>query len=136
MLATLTFLAGCGLSRDAFAPPGTVGGPSDDRTFHIIPVHFATDRARKTSPPMGVDYTGKRGDGVLEYGVAEVSVPVNHLMGSIERPRWWRLEFSEHPDRHIVVLATRTESREAFVQDLRQAISDRGRREALVFIHG
>jgi esterase/lipase superfamily enzyme len=76
------------------------------------------------------------GRGVLECGLAEVSIPKNHRIGELESPSVLRLEFSEDPNRHVMVLEARSYSRDEFFSRLRDSVDSSSRRELLVFIHG
>jgi esterase/lipase superfamily enzyme len=81
-----------------------------------------------------VQYGDSRG--VLEMGVAEVSIPKDHRVGELEAPSMLRLEFSEDPTRHVMVLQAKTYSQEEFFRLLRDSVGSASRRELLVFIHG
>ena len=113
-VVVLAMLAGC-----VAAPPD---GPVGSTGHAIVPVHFATARAPEPSRPGHVGYGGLRGDGAIALGVAQVSIPVDHIPGTVEQPAWWRFEFSEDPDRHIVVLGAATMDRDAFIADLRATL--------------
>ncbi len=127
-LLAATLVAGC-----------TVGPPepsAPDVTHAVVPVHFATDRAPEPSRPGHVAFSGLRGNGTIAFGVADVSIPVDHTPGAVERPAWWRLEFSEDPERHVVILGATALDREAFLTDLRSSLRGAPERAVLVFIHG
>ena len=118
---------------------GCSTGPSDssrDPTQTVVPVHFATDRAPGPTRPGSVRYGGERGDGSIAFGIAEVSIPLGHIPGRVERPVFWRLEFSEDPDRHVVIRGAEPMDRQAFVDNLRASLGGARDRAALVFIHG
>ena len=99
---------------------------------HIaVPVYFATDRAETGDARPERWFGADRGE--LKFGRAEVSIPDDHRMGRIEKPRWWRLEFRKNPDRHVALLSLATFDREAFAARIR---ADYPGRQALVFVHG
>jgi len=98
----------------------------------VVPVAFATDRA-ETTPEAGY-FSGGRGK--LVYGVAGVSVPDDHRMGALERPRWWRLEFRPNPDKHVVVLSVDPLDRARFIERVREPVNGGAPKEALIFVHG
>jgi esterase/lipase superfamily enzyme len=72
--------------------------------------------------------------------VCEVTIPVRvHRRGEVERPAWWRLEFSENPRKHVVVRAITPLGLEAFLTRFDDTLEDGQHnpgRDALVFIHG
>jgi esterase/lipase superfamily enzyme len=63
-------------------------------------------------------------------------------MGAIERPQWWKLEFRESPERHIVVLKTFRGSKPQFLDSLAHEAAqaaekrERAKKQVLVFVHG
>jgi esterase/lipase superfamily enzyme len=97
----------------------------------VVPVCFATDRAQSGDARSEHWFGPDRGG--LSFGRAEVSIPDDHRMGRIEKPRWWRLEFRKNPDKHVVLLGLATSDREAFAAQIR---ADYAGREALLFVHG
>lgn len=103
--------------------------------FSEVPVLYATDRAPVHVDGTMPDFNAERGEG-LTFGVARVSIPRRHRRGCIERPSWWKLEFSEDPRKHIVVRDVLTMAEEAFVTRLGEALRDQPRREAFLFVHG
>lgn len=113
-----------------------IAGSTRHARYLEIPIFFATDRA--PAPDVGIDpfFTGERGDGSLIFGVARVSVPDDHRQGALEKPRWWKLQFSEDPERFIVVLGVEPNERAAFVARARDLITNAPLRDALIFIHG
>jgi esterase/lipase superfamily enzyme len=76
------------------------------------------------------------GRGALEMGLAQVSIPKDHRTGELESPSVLRLEFSEDPARHVMVLEAKTYPQEEFFARLRDSVQSAPRRELLVFIHG
>jgi len=116
------------------APVTSVGRPPYTR----VNVWYATDRAPTGSTAPNDFYGHARGDGSPPgLGVCEVSVPDDHRIAEIERPHWWRLEFSEDPARHIVILSTRPQTDDAFFASLRtRTAAAPPREQAFVFIHG
>jgi len=91
----------------------------DSERSYLIRVFYATDRiwsGSRTSPKF---YTGEsRSDNNLELGFCFVSIPPSHQTGHLERPSWWKLEFSENPDRHVVLTNAVQKDREDFYSQL------------------
>lgn len=104
-----------------------------------VPVYFATDRERKetNSKSIKISYGGDRNPkSKLEYGLATVSIPAERRMGYIQRPKWWKLEFREDVNKHIVLLNLENYDREYFQTKLREDIKNSIKPELLLFIHG
>ncbi len=99
--------------------------------FDQVRVFFATDR-RETD--VG-EFGGERGSGIT-YGSVFVSIPRTHKVGGIERPSMWRLEFSEDPREHMVIVRRSTFPREDFVADIRDTLARGGSEASFVFVHG
>ena len=103
-----------------------------------------TSYARYTSPSSGqsvnvsssssVSYSGERG--TLELGSCEVSIPKRHEVGELESPSVLRLEFSEDPSRHVVLLKVQPVPADVFYADLRSSVERSTRKSAFVFVHG
>src|SRR5882672_3798468 len=102
--------------------------------FTVVPVCYATDRAATGALAADVFYGGERGE--LAFGIAEVSIPDDHRMGELEKPRWWRLEFRADPARHVVLLDVRPLERPIFVARAREMLQGLARPHVLVFVHG
>src|SRR3954470_8518923 len=67
--------------------------------FDQVRVFFATDRKADADGTFG----GERGAEV-SYGSVFVSIPREHRIGGIEKPSIWRLEFSEDPRKHMMIM--------------------------------
>jgi len=74
--------------------------------------------------------------GTLEMGVCEVSIPKIHERGELEGPSVFRLEFSEDPTRHVVLLNITRQPQDEFYSDVKARIAKSRRGEAFVFVHG
>jgi len=75
---------------------GSAGLFDKRERFTVVPVYYATDREASGDPDPRRHYTGARGP--LTFGVAEVTIPDDHRMGELKKPRWWRLEFRTDPE--------------------------------------
>lgn len=118
--------------RALLPEPATRAVPGEGHV--IVPVHYATDRARSGSADPEAFYGYARGP--LDYGVAHVSIPDSHRPGAIERPSVWRLEFSADPAKHVMLRSVTPMEGEAFFAGLAEAAAARPRPEIVVFIHG
>ncbi len=104
----------------------------------IVPIFFATDRKTQDTESVTTFYGGERNlTGELEWGKAYVSIPVDHTMGVIERPEWWKLEFFEDIEKHIVLLNDiRVFDQTSFENTFRRSVANSQEATILVFIHG
>jgi esterase/lipase superfamily enzyme len=102
----------------------------------VINVLFGTDRVPIISLVHNIQYSAERAD-ELSFGIATVSVPDDHRKGCLERPRWYRLEFRENPEKHVVISGVRPLARTEFVAEAMEARNRDGScDEALIFVHG
>ena len=87
----------------------------------FVPVHYATDRTVTGKTEPNHYYGSDRGE--LHYGRARVSIPNDHDMGQIERPRILRLEFSENPQKHVGLRAVEEMDKAQFFADLASEVA-------------
>ncbi|MEV2214147.1 alpha/beta hydrolase [Streptomyces sp. NPDC050997] len=116
-------------------------GPADPPPFWPvqlrslqIPVMYATDRAGRTSKTAPLTYGSERGR--LSYGQATVSVPDEHRVGAVDKPRWWRLRFRPDPVRDVLLASTAAMTADDFADGVRRQLDQCAARHALVFVHG
>jgi esterase/lipase superfamily enzyme len=105
------------------------------KRYCIVPVFFGTSRNASTESEAARLFTGERGT-ELSLGVANVSIPDDHRMGELETPRWWRLEFRQNPEKHVVLQDVTVLSRDHFIQSVRESSAAAAGRDALILIHG
>lgn len=118
-----------GASATAAAPPS--------KDFHVVEVFYATDRQPEQDAKQNMWYgKGRNRQGPVEYGRTEVSIPLNHTMGIIERPQWYKLEFSEDPKKHVMVLKLDKMAAEPFFAQVKSTAGGKPLNEGLLFIHG
>jgi esterase/lipase superfamily enzyme len=123
------------LDRTRSSASGPASAAVRRARFITVPVFFGTDRAPIGSGESVRSFSGTRGDR-LRLGRAEVSIPDDHRMGQVERPRLWRLEFRQDPERHIVIVGVSVLEEAAFVDSAREEQPGGAGTEAIVFIHG
>jgi len=126
---------------DIAAAPIPAPGPSD--RFHIVPVFYGTDRNRiKQEGRIG--YANDRAKR-LEMGRALVSVPLDHKVPNIERPRAWTIPYigtiqleKEDPNKHFTVREIKVLTKAEMLALVRQRLgaSQTFREQSIVFIHG
>jgi esterase/lipase superfamily enzyme len=102
--------------------------------YTSVPVYFGTDRMPTDDPDNA--FSGQRGSGELSLGVAKVSIPDDHRMGTLEKPKRWKLQFRLDPEQHVVLLGVDHLDHDAFIDKARKDLAGANINEALVFIHG
>ena len=107
-----------------------VPAPRPKPNYAVVEVHFATDRALSGSTEPAERFSGKPDlDERLRLGVSQVSIPRDHRAGELESPSIFRLEFSEDPEKHVVILETTLQRADDFYKAF-------GQKDVIVFIHG
>lgn len=106
-----------------------------DEARAIVPVFYATDRARVTTPVLS--YTAARNvSEELALGRFDVSIPRDaHQVGIAERPSVWTL-WREDPNKHFVIVRRQEKSYEQFYREVSSVVAGSKRKEAFVFVHG
>jgi esterase/lipase superfamily enzyme len=105
-----------------------------DAPFTIVKVYYATDRKPTGSADVNNKYGGDRGTLVL--GEAEVSIPRDHRLGELEAPSIWRLEFTEDPEKHVVLQKASEVIPEVFYKSVRERVAAAPDKSAFIFVHG
>lgn len=121
--------------------PSVAPGPAD--RFHIVPVFYGTDRNRVKQQDR-IGYANDRAKR-LEMGRALISVPLDHKVPNIERPRAWTIPYigtiqleKEDPNKHFTVREIKVLTKAELLALVRQRLggSQTYRNQSLVFIHG
>lgn len=144
MVLIAGFTTGCGNNPstgvvhaplpEAAPAPAPQASPAASST--TIKIFFATDRQQTGKDDPNVYFGSLEGES-LTYGTVSVSIPASHSRGIIERPKWYRLEFSEDQSEHIVLLKLITEKdAPSFFKKLHNDIDKTEQKEVFVFIHG
>ncbi len=126
------------------AAPPTVGAAAPSAAgYHVVPVFYGTNRNRKPGPGRIVyanDRTRK-----LELGQALVSVPLDHKVPNIERPRAWNIPFygtvqleTEDPRKHFTIRDIKIHSKAELLQLVKKRLgaSETFKGQSIIFIHG
>ncbi len=100
-----------------------------------IPVYYATNRNR-TGKTGAASFYGTKHASDLEYGRLTVSVPPSHVLGELELPSLWKLEFSNDPAKHFAITDMKAFSASEAAEALRTAISSAKSNSLFVFVHG
>jgi esterase/lipase superfamily enzyme len=99
----------------------------------LQPVYFATDRTRLSGPLQEASFTDEPGTD-MTLGYAVVSIPKNHDLGNVERPKFRFLKMSVEPENdadHFRIKLLQDLDRTTFVDHLRS-----GPDSVLLFVHG
>ncbi len=110
---------------------------SVELNYYIMKVIYATDRSA-TGQTDAANFYGSHKDSneTLSLGTCEVSIPRDHRPGELEAPSFWKLEFHEDPEKHVVLLGVHPEAQKQFYSDLASTVAASDNKEAFVFIHG
>ena len=132
-------LSACGSGGDMQTAPPKEGNtttmpPSEGAGYDIVRVHFATDRNQTGESKPGDMFGGERSE--LSYGFTDVSIPSDHVTGELESPSYLRLEFSEDPTKHVMMLGAEVTPGDQFFSDLRDLVSNSTVKGAFLFVHG
>ena len=99
----------------------------------LQPVYFATDRVPATGAPLEASFTAGRAS-TVSYGLTVVSIPKNHTLGNVERPKFsylkWRYQAETDAD-HFRIKALTPLDHDALVSELAD-----GDASVLLFVHG
>lgn len=135
---TAVFVAAVTLGACAQAPDTIFASSSGPEAFAVTPgasthrIMIATSRAPASDPALM--FSGERSPGV-NFAVADVSVPPNHEVGQIERPK----RLPGDPSKEFVVKQSQRLSGGDAFRDQVQAMLDQrpeGKKNILVFVHG
>ncbi|PLX95132.1 MAG: hypothetical protein C0620_04695 [Desulfuromonas sp.] len=125
----LCMLASCA------APPSTTMAPRPVVTpWTTVDVFYGTNR--KATGEVGPNHVFGTQLGDLRYGVCQVTIPATHAPGEIERPEWYKFEFSEDPVKHVTIRTLRHLSRDEFATLFSVARQEMNTEDILIFIHG
>ncbi len=125
----------------ASAPGSTIrrsGQSAEHRGYSPERVYFATNREPDQSPESAADpdlfFGGDRGE--LSYGTVEVSIPYKRQPGALPEPSILRLEFSQDPSKHVVLMEIERLPDAEFWMALRTKVEQSPEKQLFVFIHG
>lgn len=106
-----------------------------NETSVAVPVYYATNREAVYSDGTLKAFADKDGD-ELSFGVGMVSIPLNRRRGESSRPKWWKCEFRENQDKHIMILSMNGLNETDFFDAVKNEIKGSKSQDVLVFIHG
>jgi len=100
----------------------------------VIELFYATNRGHSSDEKPNEFYTDEYVD--TQYGICHVNIPKKHEVGEVERPTWWKLQFSESAERDVMLLDLNQVSKDEFASMLIKRMNEKGTKEALLFVHG
>ncbi len=103
-------------------------------SYAVVKVYYATDRKNTGATDPAEVYAGDRGP--LTFGFTTVSIPRDHRMGAVETPSIWRLEWSNDPERFVVLLSVNETDEAQFFKDIAARVKKSAGKSAFVFVHG
>ena len=104
------------------------------KAFHTVDVYFGTDRKPTTSRTNNDRYGQDRHrDGPMEYGKTTISIPRHHKIGVVERPKWYKLEFSEDPKKRVTILNFKKMGAESFFSEVSETAGRTPQKRGLYF---
>ena len=73
----------------------------------------------------------------MHIGTSDISIPLFHKRGDLERPDWFgSLFFDESPEKHFTILKTELFDKIKFINILQEKIGHSDQKDILLFIHG
>jgi esterase/lipase superfamily enzyme len=101
-------------------------------------VYFATNREPSATAIAMKDPDLFFGDepGDLSYGVCEVSIPYKRTPGTLPEPSVWSLEFTQDPQKHVVLMEIQRLPDADFWMALRTKVDASPNRQLMLFVHG
>ncbi len=114
------------------------GMTKDHKGFSNERVFFATNREPATGPEATKDpdlfFGDERGD--LTYGTCEVSIPYRRTPGTLPEPSILKLEFTQDPAKHVVLMEIERLPDAEFWKALRATVEASPNRQLMLFVHG
>ena len=124
------------------SPPPSMATRQSNTTVNqlnstVVKVFYATDRLKIPSLRDGISFTKNRSLlATVHLGECEVSIPKTHRIGKLETPSILRFEFRPNPEKHIVLIKTRSLDEEQFIRNVALAVEQSISREIFIFVHG
>ena len=100
----------------------------------IVDLFYGTNRANNGSADYNSRYTTDFDQ--LRYGYCKVNIPPGRAEGTIQRPKWWKLQFKESKDRDFMILSLDEMDPAPFFSKLSDDLREKETKEAILFIHG
>lgn len=117
-------------------PPPPPPAPRAD--YVNVSVYYATNRKPVSTfdDAVPAERFSTEVSKAITYGKAVVSIPKSHVPGELESPKWYLLEFSEDPARHVVLNDVFRLPVKMYFSDLALQVRQSPGSNAFVFVHG
>ena len=102
--------------------------------YHKVRVFYGTNRNQTGETEANLHYGKTRGS--MTYGICEVAIPLTHEVGKLEAPKWWKMEFSENPTKHVMLQTVTPLSWRGLATQLNETLAASSGRNAFIFVHG
>lgn len=103
--------------------------------YILYPVLYGTNRKYEIRSKK-TEYNNKR-DTSLHTGICEISIPLSHRVGELERPSWFTsLFFNDSPEKYFTILKNELLDKAAFTKILAEKIGKSDQNDILLFVHG
>lgn len=112
------------------------GQTREHRGFSPERVYFATNREPDPAGEHDPDLYFGDERGQLSYGICEVSIPYKRAPGSLPEPSVLRLEFTQDPAVHVVLMEIERLPDAEFWKLLRASVTASPEKQLLLFVHG
>ena len=114
------------------------GETTERRGYTPERVFFATNRtpAEKSTSEADPDLYFGDDMGDLSLGTCEVSIPYRRQPGSLPEPSILRLEFSQDPAKHVVLMELEQLPQADFWKQLRAKVEASPEKQLMLFVHG
>lgn len=99
-----------------------------------INLFYGTNRGRTKSSNLNKYFNDDLKE--LRLGSCIISIPENHKQGEIERPKFYKLEFSEDTKKHIVIKDVKETTEDKFFKNINNNFKIAKKKCALIFVHG
>lgn len=130
-LLSSLLMHGCG-KREQAGPPQSPSVP--EVGYHQVEVFYGTSRAPTGSVEPNEFFGSERGE--LSYGICQVAIPLDHEIGELEAPSWWKFEFSEDPEEHLMLQTIEQTDWASLSAQIDATLSQSSGKNAFIFIHG
>ncbi len=130
----ILIMAGC--SASTHHPPTAIERPSIPIINQSTTIEVLYGTNRLATGEKGPNQVYGKELGRLQFGKCRVSIPADHSPGEIERPHWYKFEFSEDPEKHVVIRKLTMLSGSDFADLLGQSLQEMDSEDILIFIHG
>jgi len=102
--------------------------------YPVVRVFYATNRGATGAALPSAPFDARRGR--MSYGSTDVSIPLDHKVGEVERPSFLSLKWLEDAESHVTVRSLRSETPDSFIANIRRRVEKGKDHDAFIFVHG